>query len=156
MPTGAITAYVRVDAGFEPIAVHVLDEAGFDAWRDDGDPRRPVGSVDLYVSRHYGMTNPDARVVERHHAWVLSLLDEVGIAAQSCGGSVERSQQIPAQELYDVVDVRVNLSTGFTVRGRDEQEALAGLAVVAESLGVDPLDYRAARGRAAVIGGVRR
>jgi hypothetical protein len=156
MPRGAVTAYVRVPAAEEPLALAVLERHGFYAVHDDGDPDRPPGTSDLYVSRHYGMTNPDARVVERHHAWVLSLLDEVGIAAQSCGGSVERSQQIPAQELYDVVDVRVNLSTGFTVRGRDEQEALAGLAVVAESLGVDPLDYRAARGRAAVIGGVRR
>ncbi len=135
MPRGEVTAYVRVPADLEEHATQALTLAGFWADRDHGDPDRPRGTRDLYVSRHYGMTNPDAEIIERHHTEVARLLDRAGIASTDLGGGVLWCGEIPGEQLLTVLDVRENAPTGHTIRATTPTEADDELAVLAGTLG---------------------
>jgi hypothetical protein len=135
MPRGEVTAYVRVPAHLEETATQALALAGFWAERDHGDPDRPAGTRDLYVSRHYGMTNPDAEVIERHHAGVARALDVAGVPSADLGGGVLWCGEIPGEQLLTVLDVRASAPTGHTIRATTPTEADDQLAVLAVTLG---------------------
>jgi hypothetical protein len=135
MPRGEVTAYVRVPADREEQATQVLTLAGFWAERDHGDPDRPLGTRDLYVSRHYGMTNPDAGIIERHHVEVAATLNHVGIGCSDLGGGVLWCGEIPGEQLLTVLDVRASAPTGHTIRATTPTEVDDQLAVLAGTLG---------------------
>ncbi len=140
MPRGGITAYVRVSAAQEPLALAVLERHGFYAVHDDGDPSRPPETSDLYVSRHYGMTNPDQATIDLHHARVAEVLRSAGIDAEDHNGGVIWGADVPPEEIIAVLDARTSEPTGFTIRARDQAEADTRLTILAQTLGVQRKD----------------
>jgi hypothetical protein len=140
MPRGAVTAYVRVPAAEEPLALAVLERHGFYAVHDDGDPDRPPGTSDLYVSRHYGMTNPDQVTIQLHHGRIAKVLSAAGITAEDRNGGVVWGEDIPPEEIVPALYARTSEPSGFTVRARDQAEAESRLTLLSQTLGVDRKD----------------
>ncbi len=134
---GAITAYFRVAQAAEGLAIETLSRNGFYACRDDGDPDRPPGTRDIYVSRHYGMTNPGQGTIELHHIRAAELLRAAGVDCEDVGGGVVWGVPIPAAQLLPVCDARTRRPTGYTVRGATYEEVEERIRVLAETLGVD-------------------
>lgn len=136
MSRGAVTAYVRIPAPRQAEGIRLLKDAGFVAERDDGDPDRPVGTVDLYVEQHYGMINPDRTICDQLDQGLGIVLDLAGIAHEYRGGGVVRGAPYPRSEEMAVVDSRTMEPTGFTIRASSAREANRRLTTVAESLGL--------------------
>jgi hypothetical protein len=137
---GTVTAYVRVAEAQEDLAVEALNHSGFYACRDDGDPDRPPGTRDIYVSRHYGMTNPDPRTVELHHVRVAERLKTAGVAQQDMGGGVVWGLPIDAGELSPVSDARTMEPTGYMIHAATPEEVSEQLHLLAETLGLTEHD----------------
>jgi hypothetical protein len=136
MTRGAVTAYVRIPSQRLSEAIRLLKQAGYVAERDDGDPDRPIGTVDLYVEQHYGMINPDLRVRAQLERGLGVVLDTAGITHRYCAGGVVRGAEYPRSQELPVVDSATMKPIGFTIRASSAREADRQLATVAESLGL--------------------
>lgn len=133
---GAVTAYVRVLQSQEDAAVELLTDNHYICCRDNGDPDCPPGHIDLYVERHYGMTNPDAAIRDLHHTQIAQLLEAAGIGTEDRGGSVVHGMAIPTDELHQVVDATNGRELGYTVRAVDPAEIDEKLTLVARTLNI--------------------
>jgi hypothetical protein len=136
MPRGAVTAYVRVPKHQQEDAIGVLERAGFFASRDDGDPDRPADTVDIYVSRHYGMTNPDATVIEGHHHRVAHVLGQADIPHEDRGGGVVFGGHIAPTDLIPVLHATSRQPTGFLIHANATDEIDHKLTAIANALGM--------------------
>jgi hypothetical protein len=136
MSRGAVTAYIRVPAQRQMGGLRLLHEAGYVAERDSGDPDRPSDSVDLYVERHYGMTNPDERVRELLVSGLDEILDTAGIRHEYRGGGVIHGEDNPRASLIEVVDADTMEPNGFIIQAATHRQADRFLTVVAETLGL--------------------
>jgi hypothetical protein len=116
--------------------LRLLKQAGYVAERDDGDPDRPIGTVDLYVEQHYGMINPDQDVRDLLDRGLGVVLDRAGIAHEYRTGGVVRGAEYPGSQNLPVVDSATRKPIGFTIRASSAREADRRLATVAESLGL--------------------
>jgi hypothetical protein len=134
MTRGAVTAYVRIPSQRMGEGIRLLKQAGYVVERDDGDPDRPIGTVDLYVEQHYGMINPDQRVRAQLDRGLGLVLDKAGIAHEYRAGGVVRGAGYPRSEDVPVVDSATMQPIGFTIRASSAREADRQLALVAESL----------------------
>jgi hypothetical protein len=137
MSRGAVTAYVRIPSQRLGEGIRLLKQAGYVAERDDGDPDRPIGTVDLYVEQHYGMINPDQRVRAQLDRGLGLVLDEAGIVHEYRDGGVVRGAEYPRSQEHSVLDSTTMKPIGFTIRATSAREADRHLATVAESLGLD-------------------
>ncbi len=136
MTRGAVTAYVRIPSQRMGEGIRLLKQAGYVAERDDGDPDRPIGTVDLYVEQHYGMINPDQQVRAQLDRGLGQVLDQAGIAHEYRAGGVVRGEEYPRSQNLAVVDSATRKPIGFTIRAATAREADRQLAAVAESLGL--------------------
>jgi hypothetical protein len=136
MTRGAVTAYIRVPAQRQMGGLRLLHEAGYVAERDSGDPDRPSDSIDLYVERHYGMTNPDERVRELLVSGLDEILDTAGISHEYRGGGVIHGEDNPKASLIEVVDADTMEPNGFIIQAATHRQADRRLTVVAETLGL--------------------
>jgi hypothetical protein len=136
MSRGAVTAYVRIPARRQAEGIRLLKAAGYVAERDDGDPDRPVGTIDLYVEQHYGMINPDPNVCAQLDLGLGMVLDVAGIAHEYRAGGVVRGDEYPRSQEIPVMDSGTMKPIGFTIRATSAREADRRLTAVAESLGL--------------------
>ncbi|MDP9223269.1 MAG: hypothetical protein M3P18_05350 [Actinomycetota bacterium] len=116
--------------------LRLLKAAGYVAQRDDGDPDRPIGTVDLYVEQHYGMINPDRRVRDQLDRGLGVVLDAAGIAHEYRSGGVVRGAEYPRSEEMAVKHAASMKTIGFTIRATSAREADRQLTMVAQTLGV--------------------
>ena len=132
---GAVTSYVRIPQGSEDKAVDILTNAGYIACREDGDPDCPFNQTDLYVERHYGMTNPDRAIQDRHRTGITELLGAADIGLDIRAVGVILGMPIPSRQLYQVLDTD-GRTYGYTVRAVDEVDIHDSLTLVARTLNI--------------------
>jgi hypothetical protein len=136
MSRGAVTAYVRIPSPRVGEGIRLLRAAGYVAERDDRDPDRPVGTVDLFVQQHYGMIDPDRRIRDQLDRGLGLVLDAAGITHEYRSGGVVCGGEYPACQEIPVMDAGTMNTIGFTIRATSAREADRQLATVAESLGL--------------------
>jgi hypothetical protein len=136
MARGAVTAYVRISSQRQAEGIRALKDAGYVTEPDDGDPNRPVGTVDLYVEQHYGMINPDERIREELDRGLGVVLDERGIAHEWRAGGIVRGSEYPRSQEIAVMTTSTMKPTGFTIRATDARQADRQLSIVARTLGL--------------------
>lgn len=133
---GAVTAYVRIRQSREDAAIELLTDERYIACRDNGDPDCPPDHVDLYIERHYGMTNPDLAIQELHHNRIASLLNAAGIRHEERGGGIIHGMPIPTEELHPVLDATDGQPHGYTIRAVDLAEIDEKLDLIARALNI--------------------
>jgi hypothetical protein len=123
MSRGAVTAYVRVPAPRIGEGIRLLRAAGYVAERDNGDPDRPVETVDLFVEQHYGMIDPDRRIRDQLHRGLGLVLDAAGISHEYRSGGVVCGGEYPTCRQIPVMDAGTLNTIGFTIRVPSARQA---------------------------------
>lgn len=133
---GAVTAYVRIPQSLQDTAIELLTNHRYIACRDDGDPDCPRDHVDIYVERHYGMTNPDPAIQDLHHNHIARLLNAAGIRHEDRAGGIIHGMPIPTDELHQVLDATNGQDHGYTIRAVDLADIDEMLALLARTLNI--------------------
>jgi hypothetical protein len=131
---GAVTAYVRIPRAQEGNALQLLNQAAYIAHRDDGDPDCPPDHADLYIERHYGMTNPDPVIQDLHRTRIAQVFTSAGIGHEERGSGIIFGMPIPVEELHPVLNADTGEALGYTIRAVDLADIDERLTLLAETL----------------------